>query len=252
MPDISWDLLNRWKTGLITDAEMQAALTRPATGATPEALVDLNRLARCGAPEVVYAPGKSAQGIIDTFSIQHANGQSSFATRVTPEQADSICMAFPNASVNVLARTVAHHHPSAPRYTGQVAVLAAGSSDRPIAEEAAETARWLGCEAKVVLDVGVAGPHRLMEQYPKFADAAAIVVVAGMEGALPSVVGGWVSVPVIAVPTSVGYGANLGGITPLFTMLSSCAANVAVVNIDAGFKGGYLAGLIARREVVSR
>ncbi len=127
-------------------------------------------------------------------------------------------------------------------------VVTAGTSDRPVAEEALETLRWMNCRVELIVDVGVAGPHRLLSQLELLRDADAIVVVAGMEGALPSVVGGHVDCPVIAVPTSVGYGANFGGLSALLGMLNSCAANVTVVNIDAGFKGGYIAGLIAHRS----
>jgi NCAIR mutase (PurE)-related protein len=122
----------------------------------------------------------------------------------------------------------------------------------PVAEEARETLEWMGVLVTMVHDVGVAGPHRLPARLAEFADCDAIVVVAGMEGALPSVVGGYVSCPVFAVPTSVGYGANLGGVAALLSMLNSCAANVAVVNIDAGFKAGYLAGLVATRCAAAR
>jgi NCAIR mutase (PurE)-related protein len=129
-----------------------------------------------------------------------------------------------------------------------VALITAGSSDLPVAEEARETLDWMGVRVNVVHDVGVAGPHRLPEQLDKLRDVDAVVVVAGMEGALPSVVGGYVNCPVIAVPTSVGYGASFGGVAALLGMLNSCASNVIVVNIDAGFKGGYVAGLIAHRN----
>jgi NCAIR mutase (PurE)-related protein len=135
---------------------------------------------------------------------------------------------------------------------GRVAIITAGTSDLPVAEEARETALWTGAEVTMVHDVGVAGPHRLRENLSRFADADAVVVVAGMEGALPSVVGGYVACPVIAVPTSVGYGASFGGVAALLGMLNSCAANVTVVNIDAGFKGGYVAGLIARNAAKAR
>jgi NCAIR mutase (PurE)-related protein len=128
-----------------------------------------------------------------------------------------------------------------------VTIVTAGTSDLPVAEEARETLEWMGVEATLVQDVGVAGPHRLPAQLGKLAGADAVIVVAGMEGALPSVVGGQVACPVIAVPTSVGYGASLGGLAALLSMLTSCAANVTVVNIDAGFKAGYVAGLIATR-----
>jgi NCAIR mutase (PurE)-related protein len=139
--------------------------------------------------------------------------------------------------------------PGEPRQAiGHVAVITAGTSDLPVAEEARETLEWMGVRATMVHDVGVAGPHRLPERLAQFEGADALVVVAGMEGALPSVVGGYVPCPVFAVPTSVGYGANLGGLAALLAMLNSCASNVAVVNIDAGFKAGYLAGLVATRR----
>jgi NCAIR mutase (PurE)-related protein len=133
-----------------------------------------------------------------------------------------------------------------------VAVVTAGTSDLPVAEEARETLDWMGVEVTTVHDVGVAGPHRLVEQVEKLSACDAVVVVAGMEGALPSVVGGHVGCPVIGVPTSVGYGSAFGGLAALLGMLNSCAANVTVVNIDAGFKGAYLAGLIATRVAAAR
>jgi NCAIR mutase (PurE)-related protein len=133
-----------------------------------------------------------------------------------------------------------------------VAVVTAGTSDLPVAEEARETLDWMSVEAAMIFDVGVAGPHRLPERLAELRGADAVVVVAGMEGALPSVVGGHVACPVVAVPTSVGYGANLGGVAALLAMLNSCAANVTVVNIDAGFKAGYVAGLIASRAAAAR
>src|SRR5207248_3931810 len=131
--------------------------------------------------------------------------------------------------------------------TGRVVVLTAGTSDLPVAQEAAVTARALGCDVALIADVGVAGIHRLLRHRTQFSGADAIVVVAGMDGALPSVVGGLVDCPVVAVPTSIGYGAAFAGVAPLLTMLNSCSANVVVVNIDNGFKGGYVAALIARR-----
>jgi NCAIR mutase (PurE)-related protein len=132
---------------------------------------------------------------------------------------------------------------------GRVAIVTAGTSDMPVAEEVRETLVWMGVQCELIVDVGVAGPHRLQEALPRIVGNDAVVVVAGMEAALASVVGGHVDCPVIAVPTSVGYGASFGGLAALLGMLNSCAANVAVVNIDAGFKAGYLAGMIARRRV---
>jgi pyridinium-3,5-biscarboxylic acid mononucleotide synthase len=220
-----------------------------ATAATPDAQVDLDRQRRCGFPEVVYCEGKSAAAVVDIFDALWECGQDCFGTRASAEQAAAVLERFPQARHNATARTLSiHQQVEAAETTGRVAVITAGTSDRPIAEEALETLRWMRCNAELIADVGVAGPHRLREQQSRFAGADAIVVVAGMEGALPSVVGGFVDCPVIAVPTSVGYGASFGGLAALLGMLNSCAANVTVVNIDAGFKGGYIAGLIARRS----
>ncbi len=242
-------LLQRWQSGEWDVAKLESVLRKSfeTTTITPEVQIDVDRERRCGYPEVVYGPGKSPEAIRDVFRVQQAAGQNSLATRVTADQAQFVIDQFPAATYNSVAKTLAQFN-APPQSRGRVIVVSAGTSDRPIAEEAVETSRWMGCETDLVLDVGVAGPHRLIAQRDRLATGDAIVVVAGMEGALPSVVAGWVSVPVIAVPTSVGYGANLGGFAPLLGMLNSCAANVAVVNIDAGFKGGYLASLIARQS----
>jgi NCAIR mutase (PurE)-related protein len=234
------------------------------------AQVDLDRQRRCGFPEVIYAPGKTVTALVEIFRRLAEHGQPPLATRVSEEQAAALLANFPHALHNSVARTVrlplnspasAHRGPvtraaqptsggqltsAGQVISGHVAVISAGTSDRPVAEEAVETALWMGCQVDLILDVGVAGPHRLPAQRHRFERAAAVVVVAGMEAALPSVVGGFVACPVIGVPTSVGYGAHLGGFAALLGMLNSCAANVTVVNIDAGFKGGYLAGLIAQ------
>jgi NCAIR mutase (PurE)-related protein len=217
----------------------------------PVATVDLDREARCGFPEVIYGAGKTPQAIVDIAGQLLARGQRVLATRVDRQQAAAVVAAWPTARHHELSRTLridpqGFRPPDARR--GKVCVITAGTSDLPIAEEAHQTLDWMGVEVTMVHDVGVAGPHRLPERRHDFANMDAVVVVAGMEGALPSVVGGYVACPVIAVPTSVGYGANLGGIAALLSMLNSCASNVAVVNIDAGFKGGYLAGLIATRS----
>src|SRR5262249_19047209 len=154
---------------------------------------------------------------------------------------------FPQAEQDRVARTFwlpAARPEGEAKPVGRVFVLTAGTSDLPVAKEAEVTAKALGCEVELVADVGVAGIHRLLRYRDRFTQADALVVVAGMDGALPSVVGGLVDCPVIAVPTSIGYGAALGGLAPLLTMLNSCSANVVVVNIDSGFKGGYVAALI--------
>ena len=239
-------LLRQWQSGAVDLGGIEDELRSifAATTVTSVSRVDIDRQRRCGFPEVVYGPGKTPEAICDVFKAQSAAGQNSLATRVTSEQAEFVRVELPAAVFNPVAKTLMLVDQPA-SLKGRVIVVSAGTSDRPVAEEAVETCRWMGCEADLILDVGVAGPQRLISQLDRISAGDAIVVVAGMEGALPSVVAGWVSVPVIAVPTSVGYGAHLGGLAPLLGMLNSCAANVAVVNIDAGFKGGYLASLIA-------
>jgi pyridinium-3,5-biscarboxylic acid mononucleotide synthase len=220
----------------------------------PGVTLDLDRAQRCGHPEVVFGEGKSPETIVAVFRTQQAAGQASLATRVNPVQAEGVRAAFPDAIHNAVARTIRLPHPTSPpspqaKSDRFVLVVTAGSSDRPVAEEALETLVWMGAHAELITDVGVAGPERLLKHVPRLREAVAIIVIAGMEGALPSVVGGWVACPVIAVPTSVGYGTSFNGLTALLGMLNSCSANVAVVNIDAGFKAGYLAGLIAAKRV---
>jgi hypothetical protein len=172
---------------------------------------------------------------------------------MSAQQAMELREKFPSARYNSIGRTfripgAQSGGVSETENMGRVTIVTAGTSDLPVAEEARETALWTGASVRLISDVGVAGPHRLAANLPQLQDAHAVVVVAGMEGALPSVVGGYVACPVIAVPTSVGYGASFGGIAALLAMLNSCAANVTVVNIDAGFKAGYVAGLIAKNS----
>jgi NCAIR mutase (PurE)-related protein len=209
--------------------------------------IDLQRRDRCGFPEVVFSEGKTAEWVAGVVERLRAAGQDCLATRVSDAQAEHLARRFPDAEQDRLARTFwLPQGPPGPR-TGWVAVITAGTSDLPVAQEAAVTARCLGAEVTLLADVGVAGIHRLLSKREQFAGADVIVVAAGMDGALPSVVGGLVDCPVIAVPTSVGYGAAFAGVAPLLTMLNSCSANVTVVNIDAGFKAGYVAALFTRR-----
>lgn len=209
---------------------------------------DLDRVRRCGFPEVIFGSGKTASAIVEIAQRLLASGQHVLATRIDAEQAQEIVGRLPTAQYNPVARTLRIDAGERAESVGHVAIITAGTSDLPVAEEARETLSWMGVGVSLIHDVGVAGPHRLPERLAEFVAADALVVVAGMEGALPSVVGGYVPCPVFAVPTSVGYGANLGGIAALLAMLNSCASNVAVVNIDAGFKAGYLAGLVATRR----
>jgi len=216
------------------------------TAQLESAMVDLDRQARCGYPEVIYAEGKNADSVLEIFGALADAGQDCLATRVSTEQGEALSGAFPQAVWNQVAGCVRWNREGGDEERGEVLVITAGTTDRPVAEEAVETLRWMRCGVSCLEDVGVAGPHRLISKRDRLNSADVIVVAAGMEGALPSVVGGWVDCPVIAVPTSVGYGAAFGGLTALLGMLNSCASNVTVVNIDAGFKAGFVAGLIAR------
>lgn len=221
------------------------------------ASVDLHRQQRCGFPEVVFAEGKTCEWVEGVVRELTKVGQDCLATRVNEEQAAHLRERFPQGEQDRLARTfwLRAEHGREPGRTaqtpdgnpGRVMVVTAGTADLPVAQEALVTARCMGCDAELIVDVGVAGIHRLLRRLDCFRGADAVVVVAGMEGALPSAVGGLVNCPVIAVPTSVGYGASFHGLAALLCMLNSCAANVAVVNIDSGFKGGYVAALISRR-----
>jgi NCAIR mutase (PurE)-related protein len=218
-----------------------------------EVQLDLARKRRCGFPEVIYGAGKSAETIAKTLERLIAEGDEAFATRVAPEVATQLLARFSDAYYNSVARTVRLAPPGHRReIEGRVSIVTAGTTDLPVAEEARETLDWMGVETELVCDVGVAGPHRLIEKLHLIEGRDAVVVVAGMEAALPSVVAGYVDCPVIGVPTSVGYGANLGGVAAVLSMINSCAANVVVVNIDAGFKGGYVAGMIARAVAKKR
>src|SRR5262245_43211647 len=240
-------LLDEVRDGSLSVEVAKARLSVPAVGSLDYAQVDLERRDRCGFPEVIFCTGKTPEWVEGVVRKLAEAGQDCLATRVNDDQSLHLAAAFPQASQDRLARTF-WLPCSAPRATaGIVTIVTAGTSDLPVAQEAVVTARALGCEATLIADVGVAGLHRLLRQRDRFGASDAIVVVAGMDGALPSVVGGLVDCPVIAVPTSIGYGASFGGVAALLTMLNSCSAGVTVVNIDAGFKAGYAAALIARR-----
>ena len=218
-----------------------------------EVQLDIGRRDRCGFPEVVYGEGKTKETILKIFQTFAEKDVDAFATRIDAEKGEFLQQQFSASDhtfrYNAVARTFRLFSKSgnpASGSHGKIAIVSAGTTDAPVAEEARETALWTGAEVIYFQDIGVAGPHRFHAKLPMLQDIDVIIVVAGMEGALPSVVGGYVSCPVIAVPTSVGYGANFGGLSALLCMLNSCASNVTVVNIDAGFKAGYVAGLIAK------
>lgn len=245
-------LAEELQRGELSVDDFMAQLARRPTADLGEVQLDLDRRRRCGFPEVIFGQGKSLESLTKAFLALVADGVDVLATRISAEHAAALGQEFPAGRYNPLGRTYRIAQPSGngqPKPdSGHVAIVTAGTSDLPVAEEARETALWMGHRVTLVQDVGVAGPHRLPARLPEFADADAVVVIAGMEGALPSVVGGYVDCPVIGVPTSVGYGANFNGVAALLSMLNSCAANVTVVNIDSGFKGAYVAGLIARRR----
>ncbi|MCX8073213.1 MAG: nickel pincer cofactor biosynthesis protein LarB [Candidatus Binatia bacterium] len=211
------------------------------------AKVDHHRALRTGLPEVIFAPGKTAEHIVEIARSLQAKGHGVLITRVEPTIAAALQEALPLLQYHPLGR-VATIAPKKRRLTskGQVVVVAAGTADLPVAEEAALTAEFFGNRVQRIHDVGVAGLHRLLAHVDALRRARVLIVVAGMEGALPSVVAGLVDRPVIAVPTSVGYGASFGGLAALLAMLNSCAAGVTVVNIDNGFGAAVAATLINR------
>ncbi len=206
------------------------------------ATVDHHRALRLGFPEVIFGEPKSAEQIVVIAEELTRTGQNVLITRLDATKAEGIQKRMAALSYAALARTASIEVVPIVARTGKVAVVTAGTADVPVAEEAAETLRMLGIEVLRVYDVGVAGIHRLLDRKPALDAASGVIVVAGMEGALPSVVGGLTAKPVIGVPTSVGYGAHLGGLAPLCSMLSSCAAGLTVVNIDNGFGAAMAMG----------
>ena len=259
MPTENDDLQRLWSTfqsGNLSAIELGQRILESAVKTQGATTPDLDRKRRCGYPEVIYGSGKSPDSIRSVAEALLTDNNEILVTRVSPEQVRTLSDMFDYTRWSHIGRTLRigrESIPIAPEETksivrpqvGTVAVVSAGTTDESIAIEALETLAWMGVPTRLIQDVGVAGPYRLMSQVPTLQSMVAIVCVAGMEGALPSVLAGHVRCPVIAVPTSVGYGANFAGLSALLSMLNSCASNVAVVNIDAGFKGGYLAGLIA-------
>ena len=210
------------------------------------AKVDHHRAIRVGMPEVIFGKGKTPEQIHGIASRVLSKANNLLATRVSPDAAEILRQSFPDAEYFPLSGALRVWRDRTPRGKGKLAVLSAGTTDLPVAEEAIVTAEVMGNDVVSIHDVGVAGIHRLFGNLDRLLDARVIVVCAGMEGALPSAVGGLVSCPVIAVPTSVGYGASFNGLAALLGMLNSCSSNVSVVNIDNGFGGGYVASLINR------
>jgi hypothetical protein len=210
------------------------------------AKLDHHRALRTGMPEVIFAAGKTSAQVAAIFAHMAAHGGNVLATRVTREMFEAVRAAEPRAEFHETARCITLAQSPAMLGKGTIAIVCAGTSDLPVAEEAAVTARLMGNTVEFIADVGVAGIHRLLAQKASLQSARVLIVCAGMEGALPTVVGGLVNAPVIAVPTSVGYGASLGGIAALLGMLNTCSPNVSVVNIDNGFGAACIASLINR------
>lgn len=236
------------RDGAMSIDDALAALARAQRAADLGfATVDHDRARRCGAPEVVFCQGKTPSDAARIAVEILTRADRVLLTRAGTEHAAAVRAALPNAEYHERARCITVGTPPTPA-VGLVAVVCAGTADLPVAEEAAVTLRWSGNVVQQFTDIGVAGLHRLLARLPEIRRANAIVAVAGMEGALPSVLAGLVDRPVFAVPTSIGYGANFGGLTALLSMLNSCAAGVSVVNIDNGFGAGYLASLVNRRS----
>jgi len=210
------------------------------------AKIDHHRLLRAGMPEVIYSAGKTPEQVAEIFAHMAARCSNVLATRADREKYEAVCGQVPEAEFHPLSGCIVLRRENEKRGHGVVAVVCAGTSDLPVAEEAAVTADLMGNEVEQLCDVGVAGLHRLLSQREVLSRARVLIVCAGMEGALPSVVAGMVAAPVICVPTSVGYGASFGGLAALLGMLNSCSPNTAVVNIDNGFGAGYLASIINR------
>ncbi|MHB1021719.1 MAG: nickel pincer cofactor biosynthesis protein LarB [Acidobacteriaceae bacterium] len=238
-------LLGDVKEGLLTPEAASEQLTHLPFEDTGFAKIDHHRSLRNGMPEVIFAGGKTSDQVAEIFARMAQSGVNVLATHASVEAFAAVLKRVPQAEYHSIARIILMRQHEE-KLQGRVAVLCAGTSDLPVAEEAAVSAEVLGAQVDRMYDVGVAGLHRLLAQREQLRHAQAVVVCAGMEGALPSVVGGLVRVPVIAVPTSVGYGASFSGVAALLGMLNSCSPNVTVVNIDNGFGAGYVATLIAR------
>jgi len=252
-----------FQSGHITSVELSERILQSVAISQGGVTADTDRTRRTGFPEVIYAEGKPIDSLLIAIdrilgSLSAGQHQEVLVTRVNVEQARAIGDQFAHVRWNSRSRTIRIHVSQEPvawdslghsaggtNSTDTVVVVTAGTTDSNVAEEALETLAWMGVRASWIQDVGVAGPFRILSRLTQLREAKSIVVIAGMEGALASVVAGYVGVPIFAVPTSVGYGANFGGLSALLTMLNSCASNVAAVNIDGGFRGGFLAGLVA-------
>ncbi len=242
-------ILRAYRLGKATENDVFHVVSSSMVENLGFATLDHHREMRQGFPEVIFCEGKTDHQVAAIAKRIVKHGNLLLATRATRKQFIAVNKVVRSARYNPLARTIsANEHLTTHSGRGTILIVTAGTSDLPVAEEAFETATIMGNEVDRLTDVGVAGIHRILTQSKKLRSASVIIVVAGMDGALPSVVGGLVDVPVIAVPTSVGYGANFQGVAPLLTMLNSCAAGVLVVNIDNGFGAGFAASTINRTK----
>jgi pyridinium-3,5-biscarboxylic acid mononucleotide synthase len=237
-------LLEKFRAGGVGREKVLQAFQAAPIADIGFAQVDTHRALRKGFPEVIFGSGKTPEQVVKIAAKLLEHGQNVLATRITPEHARAVRKKFKNAIHHEMARCITIEKKPLPKRPGTIAVACAGTSDLAVAEEAAVTAEIMGNRVERICDVGVAGVHRLLNRIETIRSANVVIVVAGMEGALPSVVAGLVSKPVIAVPTSVGYGASFGGLAALLGMLNSCGSGVTVVNIDNGFGAGYAAAQI--------
>jgi pyridinium-3,5-biscarboxylic acid mononucleotide synthase len=237
-------LLRQYREGTLSEETLVSKLAHIETESLGYATIDHHRELRKGFPEVIYCEGKSAEQVARIAESIVKRGQSLLATRASEEQYLEVQKHIPNTVYHKTARIITLEDFRKETRNGTVTVITAGTSDIPVAEEAAVTLQCLGSPVEMIHDVGVAGIHRLLDKRSMLDGASVIIVVAGMEGALASVVGGLVAVPVIAVPTSVGYGASFRGLAALLAMLNSCASGVTVVNIDNGFGAAFAAHLM--------
>ncbi|MDD5482969.1 MAG: nickel pincer cofactor biosynthesis protein LarB [Kiritimatiellae bacterium] len=239
------DLLKSIESGKLSAGRAARLISQKYERDLGFARIDVDRHKRCGLPEVIYCPGKTGRQIAEIMAAMLKTGQNILATRAVPEQYTVVRRKCRRAVYHEQAGIITLISKRPPEIAGKIAVICAGTSDIPVAEEAALTAEFMGARVVRIYDAGVAGLHRLVKHLPVLRETRALVVAAGMEGALPSVVGGLINRPIIAVPTSVGYGANLKGFSALLAMLNSCVPGITVVNIDNGFSAGVAAAMIA-------
>lgn len=239
------ELLQQVAEGLMPVEEALAQMSRRPEIDLGFARVDLDRVERCGVPEIIFAAGKTPDQVTRIAEALREKGQPVLATRAEPAVFDHVQKTFPGARYHETARAIVIREDE-PELTGRIAIVSAGTSDLPVAEESAVTCEFLGGRVDQITDVGVAGLHRLLKRVDRIREARVVIAVAGMEGALPSVLGGLIDRPLIALPTSVGYGMNLNGLAALLAMLNSCAPGITIVNVDNGFGAGVAAAMINR------